>query len=114
MIGKLLLYILHKQFDFPNKDSLQKSGDGSDEPHNCTYVQCTANQFKCDNLRCISKTLKCNKRNDCFDNSDEKPELCRNSTCSPAEFKCRNGSCISNNLVCNQRNGLVLISCFKN
>jgi hypothetical protein len=83
-----------------------KSGDGSDEPHNCTYPECSASQFKCDNLRCIQGNLKCNGRNDCFDNSDEKDSVCKNLTasCQPGFYKCSNGRCISLDLVCNGQN----------
>ena len=48
--------------------------------------------------------MKCNGRNDCIDNSDEKPELCQNITCSLNQYTCRNKKCIPINLVCNQQN----------
>uniref|UniRef100_A0A8C7YVK8 Complement component 6, duplicate 1 n=1 Tax=Oryzias sinensis TaxID=183150 RepID=A0A8C7YVK8_9TELE len=34
-------------------------------------IDCREN-FKCDNGRCINSTLRCNKQNDCGDNSDER------------------------------------------
>jgi hypothetical protein len=80
-------------------------GDGSDEPRNCTYTQCTSSQFKCDNLRCISESLKCNGRNDCFDNSDEKHALCVRQQCPPGQFTCNNGNCTMMDSVCNGRYG---------
>ncbi|RNA22802.1 low-density lipo receptor-related 2, partial [Brachionus plicatilis] len=79
-------------------------GDGSDEPHNCTYRECSNSQFRCDNQRCISQSLKCNGRNDCIDNSDEKAESCDNATCPQGQYTCKNKKCITNDLVCNQQN----------
>lgn len=32
---------------------------------------CEENQFECRNGRCIEFDERCNKNNDCFDNSDE-------------------------------------------
>lgn len=83
------------------KHVLISSGDGSDEPHNCTYTECTSSQFKCDNLRCIASNQKCNGRNDCFDNSDEKSSVCQNSTCPVGHFTCNNRNCVPMELVCN-------------
>ena len=84
-------------------------GDGSDEPHNCTYAACSATtQFKCDNLRCIPLSFKCNQRNDCLDGSDEKPDMCSSSQnasmCSLGKYACRNQNCIDADLVCNGQN----------
>jgi hypothetical protein len=84
------------------------SGDGSDEPHNCTYSPCNNNQFKCDNQRCIPLSLKCNNRNDCFDNSDEKSEMCVPQVCPAGQFKCDNNQCISIDSVCNGRRGSLI------
>ena len=60
------------------------------------------NQLKCDNLRCIPSTFKCNQRNDCFDNSDERSDLCTNKTkCAATQFECANKNCIPAESVCN-------------
>ena len=45
--------------------------DGTDEPKNCTYKECTDEEFTCQNSKCIKKTYRCDKEDDCGDNSDE-------------------------------------------
>lgn len=40
---------------------------------------CKETEFHCNNNLCISKTLVCDKENDCGDNSDE--EICQSSPC---------------------------------
>lgn len=35
------------------------------------YRNCTGPEFRCNNSRCISVTMKCDGNNDCIDNSDE-------------------------------------------
>ena len=37
-----------------------------------TTTACDSNkEFRCSNGRCVDKKLRCNKRDDCYDNSDE-------------------------------------------
>ena len=44
-------------------------------------TSCSADQFQCDNKRCIRKAWRCDDENDCGDDSDERD--CRTS---PAPF----------------------------
>ncbi|XP_035687010.1 suppressor of tumorigenicity 14 protein-like [Branchiostoma floridae] len=39
-------------------------------------ANCTGSDFKCLNGRCLDSKLKCNRKDDCFDNSDESTLLC--------------------------------------
>ncbi|XP_078699807.1 uncharacterized protein LOC144926679 [Branchiostoma floridae x Branchiostoma belcheri] len=39
-------------------------------------ANCTGSDFKCANGRCLDSKLKCNRKDDCFDNSDEGTLLC--------------------------------------
>lgn len=42
-------------------------------------ANCTDNQFRCKNGRCIPKRWKCDGEPDCNDGSDENTEICRKS-----------------------------------
>ena len=66
-------------------------GDGSDEA-NCTFAQCTSDQFKCDNGQCIAKRWHCDLEKDCQDGSDERNCVASNHTCKANEFQCDGAS----------------------
>ena len=36
------------------------------------FSQCEATEFTCDNQRCINSSVRCDGKDDCRDNSDEK------------------------------------------
>ncbi len=61
-------------------------------------VTCSANEFVCNNSRCIPETWKCDGDQDCLDNSDEDKAHCSApavmSPCSSKEFMCANHDCI--------------------
>ncbi|GLV41378.1 LDL receptor related protein 4 [Carabus blaptoides fortunei] len=59
---------------------------------------CTANQFKCDDGKCMSKLLLCNGYPDCSGGEDERG--CR-PVCTANQFKCDDGKCMSKSLLCN-------------
>ena len=81
--------------------------DGADEDktkiQNCTVTleECTGDQFKCDNGRCINSLWKCDHDNDCGDGSDEAKD-CKDKyrKCNDTEFTCSNAKCISKNYKC--------------
>ncbi|XP_078487826.1 uncharacterized protein LOC108949681 [Ciona intestinalis] len=67
----------------------------------CFGIPCTEeyNKFLCDNQHCIWKAWRCDKENDCKDNSDEMN--CENKTCNATEqFRCTNGLCVSRRWLC--------------
>uniref|UniRef100_H2Z4B5 EGF-like domain-containing protein n=1 Tax=Ciona savignyi TaxID=51511 RepID=H2Z4B5_CIOSA len=68
---------------------------------NCIGIPCTEenNKFLCDNGNCIWHAWRCDKENDCKDNSDE--VNCENKTCNVDEqFRCANGLCVSKRWLC--------------
>uniref|UniRef100_A0A3P8ZIX3 EGF-like domain-containing protein n=1 Tax=Esox lucius TaxID=8010 RepID=A0A3P8ZIX3_ESOLU len=65
-----------------------------------TFHVCSAQDFTCDNGRCVPVSYACDYTDDCGDNSDELG--CPFPTCAPdTEFTCTNGRCISAAFVCN-------------
>ncbi|XP_063285770.1 low-density lipoprotein receptor-related protein 2 [Pelobates fuscus] len=76
--------------------------DAYDEHQNCTRASCTANEFTCDNGLCIRSHFKCDRRNDCGDNSDERG--CTYPPCTQQQFTCQNGRCIPQMYVCDGDN----------
>ena len=58
---------------------------------------CSPNYKKCDNYKCVPKTMVCDGDNDCGDNSDERN--C-SRTCHPGMFSCQDGRCIPKNWKC--------------
>ncbi|XP_059178824.1 low-density lipoprotein receptor-related protein 2-like isoform X2 [Physella acuta] len=55
---------------------------------------CSADQFVCQNGRCLRERWVCDLDNDCGDGSDEDSNLCALHTCDPKYFSCKNGRCI--------------------
>ncbi|XP_068085893.1 low-density lipoprotein receptor-related protein 4 [Anabrus simplex] len=75
-------------------DGEDDCGDFSDETH-CGYeMNCTADEFQCDNGMCVRLSWRCDGENDCKDYSDES-NCTRKTSCTDHEFQCTDGSCIS-------------------
>ncbi|XP_070547805.1 sortilin-related receptor-like [Ptychodera flava] len=53
---------------------------------------CSNDEFTCSNEHCIPHRWRCDRDNDCGDNSDEVD--CPYQTCGPEQFTCDNGRCI--------------------
>ena len=54
---------------------------------------CPKDSFTCSNEKCIPKSLTCDGKNDCGDNTDEKEGCC--------DFTCKNHKCIHHGGICN-------------
>ncbi|VVD03450.1 unnamed protein product, partial [Leptidea sinapis] len=67
-------------------------GDFSDETHCGLEVNCTEEQFQCNNGLCIQKEWLCDGDNDCRDGSDE--INCPKGKCKDKQFVCSSGDCI--------------------
>ncbi|KAJ8919440.1 hypothetical protein NQ315_016538 [Exocentrus adspersus] len=75
-------------------------GDYSDETH-CGYkINCTNDQFQCENGLCIPKTWTCDNDNDCKDFSDELN--CTKLGCTENEFECGDTTCVSLSWKCDR------------
>ncbi|EDO28594.1 predicted protein, partial [Nematostella vectensis] len=59
---------------------------------------CASGMFQCHNQRCIQSSWRCDDRDDCGDNSDEKN--CTRMTCDPSQHTCNNGQCIKASWLC--------------
>ncbi|XP_056643570.1 low-density lipoprotein receptor-related protein 4 isoform X1 [Diorhabda sublineata] len=75
-------------------------GDFSDETHCGFNVNCTNDQFQCDNGLCIPKLWTCDNDNDCKDYSDE--FNCTITGCEENEFECSDTTCISISWKCDR------------
>ncbi|KAL1116301.1 hypothetical protein AAG570_005796, partial [Ranatra chinensis] len=69
-------------------------GDFSDETHCGVIVNCTSEEFECNNGLCILTSWLCDGDNDCRDFSDE-VNCTSKSDCTVHEFRCSDGTCIS-------------------
>ncbi|XP_049859513.1 low-density lipoprotein receptor-related protein 4 [Schistocerca gregaria] len=76
-------------------DGEDDCGDFSDETHCASEMNCTAEEFQCDNGMCIRSSWRCDGENDCKDYSDEYNCTRKNRSCHENEFHCTDGSCLS-------------------
>ncbi|XP_048340432.1 low-density lipoprotein receptor-related protein 2 [Sphaerodactylus townsendi] len=76
--------------------------DAYDEHQNCTRRPCLDSEFMCSNGLCIRSAYRCDRRNDCGDNSDERG--CTYQPCTQHQFTCQNGRCITKAYVCDGDN----------
>ncbi|XP_073936168.1 low-density lipoprotein receptor-related protein 8 isoform X4 [Castor canadensis] len=89
-LAMLLLLLLLLQHLTAAADPLP----GGNEP----IQECTKDQFRCRNDRCIPFVWRCDEDNDCSDNSDE--DDCPKKTCADSDFTCDNGHCIHQQWKC--------------
>ncbi|KAG5887972.1 hypothetical protein JTB14_035046 [Gonioctena quinquepunctata] len=75
-------------------------GDYSDETHCGFTMNCTNDQFQCENGLCIPKLWACDNDNDCKDFSDE--INCTKIGCAENEFECSDSTCISMSWKCDR------------
>lgn len=69
---------------------------GGQDEQNCSSKTCPANQFTCQNKKCIQPEWTCDLEDDCGDNSDEHPHInCTQRSCdTTTKYRCRSGKCI--------------------
>ncbi|XP_048808618.1 low-density lipoprotein receptor-related protein 1B isoform X3 [Lagopus muta] len=65
---------------------------------------CKAEQFQCNNKRCIHDRWRCDGDDDCLDGSDEHADICFNHSCPENQFKCQNNRCIPKRWLCDGAN----------
>ncbi|KAK7507961.1 hypothetical protein BaRGS_00000926, partial [Batillaria attramentaria] len=69
-------------------------------PTEIATTTCRSSLFQCDNGRCIPSTYRCDRDNDCLDNSDEANCPDGEHTCPPSYFQCDDKRCIPQRRLC--------------
>lgn len=73
------------------------------------FIGCQENEFTCASGECISATLYCDGRKNCYDGSDEYncPSTTQAPTqppyCGSGQWQCRSGECIPHSSRCDNR-----------
>nr|XP_042896680.1 basement membrane-specific heparan sulfate proteoglycan core protein [Parasteatoda tepidariorum] len=85
---------------FQRCDFVADCPNGEDESF-CQDMQCSPDEFRCNDKTCIESDQRCDGRYDCPDYSDE--QNCTGVVCPSGQFRCDNGSCITMSLRCDGR-----------
>lgn len=72
-----------------------------EDPLFCKVHQCSPNEFRCKNGRCILKKWRCDHDPDCGNGDTSDEEDCQYPPCEKGEFTCDNHKCIPQAQVCN-------------
>ncbi|KAF6215988.1 hypothetical protein GE061_000325 [Apolygus lucorum] len=97
-------FVCDGEVDCIDDGSDEDDGLCSDPQNHHPKVECTRDQWECDDGQCIDIKWVCDSSKDCPDESDEKESMCQslNQTCGG--FLCeREKKCISENSVCDEK-----------
>ncbi|ESO92116.1 hypothetical protein LOTGIDRAFT_175728 [Lottia gigantea] len=84
-------------YGFKLKEDQRSCEPNPNEPN---PASCPSGLYECRNRRCIPQSYKCDRDNDCLDNSDEDDCPTATPTCYSGRFRCNNGRCIFHGWVC--------------
>lgn len=85
-------------------DGQNDCADNSDEKDSlCLKMACPPSRLRCNNNRCVPRSVTCDGVDNCGDGSDEAMSLCSHTKkCRPHDFRCRNGRCVDMSMRCNR------------